>query len=125
MPAGPFEGAVEKRRVFGTDWLILKKSPQVVGEVLGGLIAVVRILLNRLEYDGFELGRNGLVELARWAGIVEGDLAEDFGAVLAGKDGLEGEQLVERDAEGVDVAAVVDGDAFGQSLLGTHVAERA
>ena len=65
------------------------------------------------------------VDLPRRPRLFEGDLSQQFLAVVAGEGGLEGEQLVERDAEGVDVAAVVDDDALGEGLLGAHVAERA
>ena len=52
-------------------------------------------------------------------------MAQQFLAVRGGEGGLEREQLVERGAEGVDVAAVVDDHALGERLLGAHVAERA
>ena len=69
--------------------------------------------------------RNATVDLSWRARVVERDLAQELVAVVAGEGGLEREQLVERDAEGVDVAAVVDDDALGEGLLGAHVAERA
>ena len=63
--------------------------------------------------------------MPRRARLFEGDLAQQLLAVVAREGGLEREQLVERDAERVDVAAVVDDDALGERLLGAHVAERA
>ena len=46
--------------------------------------------------------------------------------VVAAVEGRpEGQQLVEGQAQGVDVGALVDHPAAGQGLLGAHVAERA
>ena len=58
-------------------------------------------------------------------GIVVGDLPDQRVAVAALEGRAEGQQLVERRPQRIDVAAVVDDPAPGEDLLGAGVAERA
>ncbi len=58
-------------------------------------------------------------------GIVVGDLPDQRVAVAFVEWGAEGQELVERRPERIDVAAVVDDPPASQELLRAGVAERA
>ena len=121
----PFSCEFHEGGLLGNYWAVLEKCAEVVRQILGRCIAIGRILFDRLEDDRFQILRDVGVDLPRRARFVEGDLSQQLLAVVAGEGGLEGEQLVERDAERIDVAAVVDDHALGEGLLGAHVAQRA
>ena len=98
---------------------------QVVGHLLRRPVAVGRLLAQRLQDDRLQRGGDGSVQLAERGRIVVGDLLDQRVAVAALEWGAERQQLVERRAQRVDVAAMVDDPAPGEDLLGARVAERA
>ncbi len=92
-------------------------------QVDGVLVAVVDVLRERLEDDLLELLGDAAVVGARRQDLDVADLLERREVALAQEQPLAGEQLVEHDAEGEDVAAPVERQAA--HLLGRHVAELA
>ncbi len=89
---------------------------EIGGELASGLVAVGGFFGGGFENDGFEVGGDGGVELARRGGVVVRELLEERLAVVGGEGGTAGEQLVERDAERVDVGAVVEDGRAGLRL---------
>ncbi len=88
--------------------LIFQNAAEIGGEVAGGLVAVGGFFGGRFEDDGFEVGGDCCVELARWGWVVVRELLEESSAVVGSEGGLDGEEFVERDAERIDVGAVVE-----------------
>src|SRR5262249_8960520 len=108
MPLGPLSRSLKQRRWLGFDGMITKKAPQVLGQLTRGGVPLGGGFGGAFEGDGFGVGGNGFFELVGSGGILEGDVAEDFRAVGDGYGRPEGEQLVERAAEGIDVGPVID-----------------
>ena len=55
--------------------------------------------------------------------FAESDLVEEFAAIAAVVGGEQGQELVERRAQRIDVGALIDDPAPGRRLLGAHVAQ--
>ena len=125
MPPAPFAQALHGRRPPGQERLIIKKALEIVGELLGRGVALGGVLGDRLERDGFQLNRDRLIDACRRPWLFEGDLAKNLLAIAPAIGRLQGKQLVERDAERINVGTVIDDDALGKRLFGTHVAKRA
>src|SRR5258707_10381935 len=66
---------------------------------------------------------DGWIQGTRGNRLFVDDLVDDGGDALAGERLFAGEDFVEQDAEGEDVAAAVDGATF--HLFGRHVTGRA
>jgi hypothetical protein len=125
VPPRPAPQSLPQRRPPGVNGLVFQETPEVVGQLLGRGVALLRVLGHRLEHDRFQLDRDGPVPAPRRGRFLEGDLAHDRLGVVAVVRGLQRQQLVERHAERIDVGAVVHGHPLGQGLLRTHVADRA
>jgi hypothetical protein len=121
QPGGP----LPRRRPAGVDRLVLAEASQVVGQLLGGSVAVLGPLGRRLEHDRLQRHGDGPVDPPGGPRLFKGDLPQQLLAVLAVKRRPQRQQFVQRDAQRVDVAAVVQRHAPGQGLLGAHVAQRA
>ena len=101
----------------GADRLAGEIAPQVVGELPRGGVAAGGGLGHRLEADRLQVARDLVVEVARRPGLVLEHLEEEHPPVAAER-ALAGQQLVEDDAEAVDVAAGVDPPRLAPRLLG-------
>ena len=71
-----------------------------------------------------QLERNSPVEPTRGGRFLGRDPAEELLAVVAREGGPAGQQLVQADAERVDVGPVVHQAVPGEGLLGAHVPQR-
>ncbi len=125
MPAHPLAGAIDGRRPTRQDRLVIQEALQVLSHLLSRGVALGRFLGNGFQYDGFQLHGNCAVKAARRGRVVEGNLGQQLIAVLAVEGRPQCQQLIQGDAERVDIGAVVHLAAPGRNLLGTHVAQRA
>ena len=100
----------------------LEVAPQVLGHVLGRLVAMHRLLGDRLQDDRLQVPRDRRVDLARRHGRLVGHHLHQPSPVRLVEDRAEGQELVERRAQRIDVAPGV-----GPPLepLRGHVAQRA
>src|SRR5262245_44557772 len=121
MPTREFDYAGDSRRRSRTDRFVFEERTQVRGKLCSSLIASVRILLDRLEHDGREIGRQERVELARIYWLLRDDLAEYLLRVLPLERTAQREQLEQRDAQGVASGAMVHAHAARHRLLGRDV----
>ena len=97
---------------------------QLVAQLAGAREALVGIARERLEHDRVELGRARLVERRRRHDVALLDLEQRLVLVLAREQRARGEQLVQDDADGPQVAARVE-VAAARDRLGRHVRELA
>src|SRR5665213_1795019 len=115
-------GEVAEGVFAGDDGAVFEGAADVVGELRGGLIALLGLFAERHEDDVVEVGRK--VEfgelLAADLDVADSALDAGGGVEIDGLDALSGEQLVEHGAEGVDVGGGGDGEAT--DLLGAGVA---
>ena len=103
---------------------ILEAVAKVGLDGADGLVAVLSPLLQELEHDGFEHRREAGDALAgrdRRSGDVGMNPVDRFDRV---ERQCAGEHLVERHAEAVEIAALVDRTVHVPGLLGRHVGER-
>ncbi len=92
-------------------------------ELASGLVAECRVLFQRLAGNGLDLTGNAVAVLAHRLGVAVEDAIRDVGHRVAGERQAPGEHLVEHDAEGEDVGALID--VAAAKLLGRHVVQRA
>ena len=92
---------------------------------LGRGVAAGGVLRHRLEDDRFQVGGNRRIDAPRGAGLDDSDLPQQLAAVGRIERRLQRQQLVQRDAERINVRAMVEHDARAERLLRAHVAERA
>ena len=94
---------------------------QVGAHLRRGLVAVLRVLGQRLEDDGVEVGGDALVPFRRWNRVFADMLVGDRDGRVSGERWLAGEDFVENAAQRIDVGSGVDGIAaglFGRQVLG-------
>ena len=99
-------------------------SPQVGGQLAGRGVPPGRLLGQGLQADGLQVARNAIVDPARRPGVLVQELMDDHHPGAA-KRQLAAQELVEHDAQAVDVAAAVDVMRPAGGLLGAHVRRRA
>ena len=104
----------------GQDRPIGQEAAQVLGQGAGRGITLGRVPGHRLQADRLQVAGDVAVELLRRDGRAGHDLADQPRLVHRFERRPESQQLVERDAQAVDIAAVV-GPAV--ELLGGHEAE--
>src|SRR5262249_47044068 len=73
VPPCPLPYPLQQRRPLRPDRLVVEVTLQVVGQLLGRGVAVGRVLLQRLEDDGFQLRRDCPVTVTGPARFLEGD----------------------------------------------------
>ena len=126
VPPGPLAGPIRQRRPAGQHRLAAEEPPQVVGHLArpwrsaarGSLaIAFSTIVSRSTGTAGFDPPRR--------TGLLVGDPPEELLAIVPVEGVLQREQFVERDAQRIDVGALVDQARLAGRLLGTHVAQRA
>ena len=120
---GPAGVASRSRCRARQDRLVVEEPAQVLGHLVGRLVAALRILVDRLEDDGFEVCAGFACRCRRGPDrVLRLDLLDQLQAVGSVEGRLEREQLVERQAKAVDVGP---GIAFAAKPLGGDVAKRA
>jgi hypothetical protein len=152
VPPRELEEPIAQRRRAGQDRLVAQVALHIAGEVLGGLVAAVTVLLQALHHDPVELaahqlgqfgrlhvalGRDRCQSLARiaqprarprWLLLL--DQAENlakgcFLEPLAGERRAPRQQFVEQHPQREDVAAGIGAQGAHLRLLGRHVLKRA
>ena len=101
----------------------LRKAAQVGYEFLDSLVALARVFGQRFADDPVQLNGQAGAHTGERLGVFVEDRIEHRLVIFAAKGRQPADHLVEHDAEGPDVGAVVDFGAFG--LLGRHVADGA
>jgi hypothetical protein len=98
---------------------------QVVGHVQGGGVAIRCFFGERLEADAFQLPGDGVVDLARRAGLVGDHAGQDLLAGVAVERPAAREQLIQHRAQAEHVGPAIDPVPLAVGLLRTHVCRRA
>ena len=106
----------------GADRSVFEEALQVVGQRAGGRVAVRRLVRNRLQDDRFQVAGDGRVEPPRPGRLALRSLPQQLARAQLAERGLEREQLVERQAQAVDVAPVV---GLAPECLGGEIPQRA
>ncbi|MFN5731779.1 MAG: hypothetical protein ACK48R_08030, partial [Planctomyces sp.] len=78
------------------------EAAEVRGKFLHRLIAVFGTVGYRTVNDGFQVAGDGGVALPQRDGVAEGNLVANLVTVLAIAGGLQAEQLVQGDSEGIN-----------------------
>jgi hypothetical protein len=105
------------------DRAVLEDIAQILREGRRARVAAARVELHRRQADGLEIAGYAPIARADRIGPTFEDQPRGVHAVVALEGDLQGQQLVERDAQGVHVRALVD-LAIAAELLGRHVIER-
>ncbi len=105
------------------DRLVLGEGPQIRRHLEGRGVAPPRLLLQRPDDDGLEIAGNVRMPPPRRGRVAAEDRGDHLPVVLGLVRRPQGQQLVERRSERVDVAAMID--PLAPSLLGAHVERRA
>ena len=121
-----FADGVPGAVAFGLDGLAGEVAAEVLAHGRGALVAAVGVFVEALEEDGLELVVEVGSEGAWAAGRGAGDVLEGGAHAAADLVGhLAGEELVEHDAEGVDIGSDIDVSGASLGLLGAGPGERA
>ena len=118
----PLAGAADRPHPPGPDRPVVEEPLQVVGQLGRRLVAAGRVLLDRLEDDRLLVAGHGPVDPPRRRRPVVHDLGHESVAVGLVERRAQGEQLVEGQSQGVDVAADV---RLPVEPLGGHVPDGA
>src|SRR5438477_7848056 len=105
-------------------WMTYQVATQVAGHFHGAWVPAFRVTRHRLEADSLQLARNALVQPARWQRLLVHRLEQHHAGIALERQPT-GEQLVEDDAETIDIAAVVHPMCLAARLFGAHVGDRA
>ena len=99
----------------------MKQPAQIVGEVRRRRVPVLGPLRKGFQADAIQLRRDGRNELAQRLRFVLLDLTHELTPIERAERHSPAEQLVEHDAETVNVGAAVDAVRQPQRLLRRHV----
>ncbi len=100
------------------DRLAAQESSQILGEVVGGLVAAQSLLVDRLEHDRFQVARDLRLDQSRPGGFHFVDLPDQFQPIARIERRLQHQHLVQRQAKGVDIGADI---ALSVESFGGHV----
>src|SRR5690606_1415838 len=103
--------------------LAAKVATEIAGEEVRARVAPVRLLRHRSQTDRLEVAGDVIAQCAGRAGLLMDDLIE-HPAPRSVEGAFAGEELVEDDAERVDVGARIDRLDIAARLLGRHVRGR-
>jgi hypothetical protein len=106
---------------LGLDLFSIAKMLQVGGEFLGRRVPLGGLLRHRLLHDRFQVDGDRRVEPPQRRRILRGDFRQHDRIGKIGEDRRQREELVQRDAQRIDVAALVDHAPFAERLFGAHV----
>jgi hypothetical protein len=126
MPARELLQLIACAGRFGSDRLVLEIAPDIRGQIRRRSVAAVLIFFQRFGDNGLDVAAVRAVHHAELRRIDLLDGAHrlmQHARQLVGH--LAGEQLIEDDAQRVDIAAGIEGQGIGQNLLRAHVGERA
>ncbi len=98
---------------------------QVPLEPPGALVALLRLLFQELQDDAVQDDGQPVVYLRRRGGYFRDMLVDDGAYAVAGEGKSAGQKLVHDNAQGVEVAPLVDAGLDDTGLFGGHVAEGA
>lgn len=101
---------------------VRKEAAQVFGKFAGSRVPTLRLAGNSLEYDGLKIGWNRAVDPPRPRRIDAQNACDQPAAVRFVVRAPQGQNLIQRKAERVDVAGCVE--TALKSLRG-HIAQRA
>ena len=119
---GPSPVALRGADLPGLDRLVGQEPPQVLGQGIGRLVAVVGVLVDRLGDDRLQVPGNLGVDRSRPGRLLVLDPLDQPQAIRRVVGRAEGQELVEGQAQGVEVGP---GVPLAPEPLGGHVAERA
>ncbi len=120
-PAAPVEAAHEAEAA-GDHPLAVEEAIEIGGQIGGGGVALVGLLVQALAGDDVEgLGTPGAL-IRSGDGLLDQHLEEDVARLVLHEGRLAGEEVVEGRAQAVDVAAGVDAARVPTRLLRRHVA---
>jgi hypothetical protein len=121
-PPGPDPRPLQRPHPPCLDRLVGQEPPQVLPQRLGRRVTILRVLGARLQDDRLPVAGNARVERARPRRVLGLDPLDELEPVGRLERRPERDQLVEGQAQGVDVGAAV---GLAAEPLGGHVAERA
>ena len=121
----PFDGFLNRAGPPRQDRLAFQKTIDVLRKLPRRHVASQRFLGNGLEHDGFKIDRDRFVEPARRPRLLQGDLVQKHLPVPPLEGRFQRQHLIEGDAKGVDVGAMVDAPPLSEGLLRTHVTQGA
>ena len=98
--------------------------PQVLGQVLGGQVALGGALRQGFEANPLQLLGDVLIDLPERAGFIRRDLLQQLGLRFRTKGRPPGQQLVEDHAQAENVASAIHAMPLAAGLLRTHVGRR-
>ena len=100
--------------------------PDVLGELGRGLIAPLAVLLERLQHDRLDIAFHSGVGRAQTPGLLLADHAGGLDHAPRGQIiwKLTGKQLIQYDAQSINIAAGVNVVGIGHTLFGAHVQQR-
>ena len=124
VASGPTPGRFEGADGAGRDRRTDQVPPDVHGEFPGAGVAALWFLRHRLQADRLQITWDVVVDASRGPGLVVQDLVQEHSRV-APKWELAGQEPVEDDAEGVNVAPAVDLVGLAAGLFGAHVGRSA
>ena len=125
VPDDPLLRPARERGPAREDGLVAQEAPQVVAQLGGGGVAALGPLLERLRADQRQLERHAGAQGARVGRVVAQDVLHDRAHVVAREGALEGQALVERDAQAEHVARGAHGPVLRGDLLRARVEVRA
>ena len=120
----PTARVIRARPRASGDGLAAEVAADVLGEVGGGGVAAVGILLQRLQHDRLDVQVQRGDDRARRRRVFRRDPLDEVPDVRLDERGAAGEHLIEDGAERVDVAARVDAARLAEGLLRRHVLRR-
>jgi hypothetical protein len=92
------------RRASCLDRPVAQESLEVLRHRLSGCVPLVRILGHRLGDDHLEVARDVPVDLVQWRWLVAGNASQEPDTIGVRLCGPQGEALVERDAQSINIA---------------------
>ncbi len=121
----PANRNAQQGRRAGQNCLSPQKALQVLGQQRGRVVAMARLLLDRLDADDLQIGRQSGPQTRGPLRLGLEDLAVDLHRGAAMERQPTGQHLIEHDAQRIDVAASVDLIQLSTHLLRGHVERRA
>src|SRR5207245_10150191 len=120
----PAPGLLEQIRAPRMDGLVLEETLEILRQLLGRRVALLRRLGQSLQNDGLQLDRQGFIEASRRTRLIAVNLPKKFLPIFSWKDGLQCQEFVKGRTQAVDIGAQVDQSRSPLRLFGTHVTQR-
>ncbi len=117
--------ALDGPRGPGLDRLAVQPAAQVVGQLLGGPVPLVPLLLEALEADRFQIARDLGIQAGRGNGLLREHLQKRGFHCPGAKRRPAGQLFVKQRTQGIDVCGRTDLLGLAAGQLGCHVAGRA